>query len=1306
MKNFPSPHVHTQSLDTASTIENFAKRETELGTGYLTSTDHGTLQATRTVYDLCTTGKFKGKLKPILGIEGYFRDDVCPILTSAGVQKSKDGIWDGFKYGHITLHCLDEEAYSALSRAVSDADLRAEWHGSERKPLFTWQHIETLGQYNVTAGSGCLIGAVSRHLMRKDPVSAMKYYERLRSTFKPGNWYAEVFPHVCDRNWESKVEVAEEDGKTSTFRPWKKLKTVVGGDGIKAEDLAAEYKKDPQGTVQKHQSILEVMEARAWTALERPLSFRAITKKEGWVVNDCSPTNPGGDLQFGANQFIMAMARKYGDTVIISDDAHFSRPEEKIVQDVRLGQSGSWRMANSYHRRSSDEAFEYFRDNMGVPQSQFEGWIENGLEWADRFKDFKFSPRQTLPVSFYPQDTLRYTMGLIKKHGRMDWGNQAAVARLDEEIKLLYKNGSIDLLPYFMVVEEALFQYHKAGVLTGPGRGSAAGCRLAYLLGITHNDPLKYDLSLDRFLTLDRIQTKKMPDIDNDLSSRAILVGPEDKGGWLKERFGDCAAQISVVTTFKLKNSIKDVFRAFDRQSGNPEPRVPQEIEAVCKALPDAPQGVSDKEYVFGYKDDSGAWIPGLTETNQILQNFISKYPKEWGAVQLLLGLGKNASRHACGYLIANEPIQNFIPLMTVGEVRVTSFGAAGVEAAGGLKIDFLNINSLKDIEGAIKNIRAVYAQEELAKDEYGVSYAMVDDKKVPAVRLIPFGEKQYDVWDLPDDVEVYKDICQGRVETVFQFDAGAARQGLRHFATEDGSPSLRSINDLAAFTALDRPGPLDATVTDETGNSHNMLVEFARRSQGMKPVGAVPVLDKMLPETKGVIIYQEQCQRIFQDLGHTTAIQANEFRYRFSKKKMVDVDKIDRPIFLAGATPALGEQTARTIWDMLFAFAGYSFNRSHAVSYVTTSYACAWLKHHYPLEWWTAVLTNAKRNEIDEKFWRYCGHLIDLPDVSLSKAGFDIQNERIRAPLSLLHGLGEKAHQQLLAGAPYSSLKDLLERIEQWKIDHPRMVNKKDKKTGEKKMVPAKGVSAISSTVIQNLIVSGAMDSLFPATDESGCPMTVQQRLVQFIFTAREVCGGKKKIDSFATRYDLESPLTQLQLRKKILPAYSARLLPLVKKAMPYRIKGNHLLTFVEEGNRINPDNSVTHWVGDVREEWRIVTGKQFEQLGGLGPMEGELNVAMIAYVVTERKFDYKQRATGEPKTACELTLDVDGLRVPVVKWPSKDGLPSVFDSNLTGSIVACLFNRGRGSKDFFLCDVMMLQQPLNTKADKEESA
>jgi DNA polymerase III alpha subunit len=283
----------------------------------------------------------------------------------------------------------------------------------------------------------------------------------------------------------------------------------------------------------------------------------SVELREGFVKNECRPWCPDGDYQREVNRFVAALAKKYGDKILMSDDSHFAHPEEKIIQDARLG---GWRFAESHHRMSTEEARTYFKNKLDVPDSVIEGWVENSHEWAARFKDFRFSPRNALPTAFYPKDTLRHLFTLIQQHKRMDWNNPAMTDRLKAEVKLLHQSG-VDLLSYFMVDEEVCSLYLRHGELTGPGRGSAAGLLLTYLLGITHVNPLDYDLSMDRFMTPDRIASGKLPDIDQDLGSRELLTGWEEPA-W-EVTFEDGTTKI-VSQMEKLFNGTLTYKEAFD----------------------------------------------------------------------------------------------------------------------------------------------------------------------------------------------------------------------------------------------------------------------------------------------------------------------------------------------------------------------------------------------------------------------------------------------------------------------------------------------------------------------------------------------------------------------------------------------------------------------------------------------------------------------------------------------------------------------------------------------------------------------
>lgn len=1365
-RNFPSPHVHVDSLDSASTPEAFAKREVELGTGVLTVTDHGTLQAARRVYDLCHGKKYKGQLTPILGVEAYFRDDRCPIFAAADVPKTKwwvdplsgDTYWeepelsrnrskrkslerlkgeaekkreaseivarlqpawgyvDYFKYGHLTLHFLDEAAFKAGSRILSRADARAELHGSERKPLFGWSDLEELCAHNVTVSSGCLIGMVQRHIMQNGRFDlAEKYYDRLRGIVKPGNFYAEVFPHVCDRDWDASVVIRFEDNTEEKFSVFKGIKTekAPGGkkdkEGWKARELADAWRRSAEG----HGRLMAVMEDRVWVERPEPKKIIGVEAREGFVVNDCAPWAPGGDLQFGCNKAIIELAGKYHDPILISDDSHFVRPEEKIIQDIRLQQNGSWRFANSHHRFSSDDAWAYFKDVLQIPQPQFESWIDNNTAWGQRFKGFKFSERRSLPTSFYPKDTLKHTMALIKKHGRM-LDTPEYWARLRAEINLLHYNGTIDLLSYFFIDEEVCDVYLHNGKLTGPGRGSAAGLLLTRLFGICHAKTLEHGLSMERFMTDDRIKAGKLPDIDQDLPSRELLVDPET--GWLKKRFGDCFAQISVDTTLKLRSAVKDVARW---KRAKPELGlagfVPPEIEELTKKFIMPPQGVNDSDFVLGYTaDGADEPTPGSITYDPALQEYIRLFPDEWEHVRNCLGLTRSKGRHACAYVIADEPISSFIPLTSVSGVTVTQFTASSVEAAGGLKMDFLVINSLRDIDTCLRLIQERHGSKDhdwararsIIPMDQEVPSMRIGSEKVPLIRAIPFQGQYFDVWNLPEDVQVFREICAGQTETVFQFNTPGARKWLREFnyRKPNGSPLIDSIEAMAAFTALDRPGALNAFVSlpnkkvapyknplvpfqDNGGHGttvvktpepaptpedgRNMLQEYAARARGLPGSRDIlPIFDELIPETHGVMVFQEQLQKLYQSLTGCSGVEAEEFRSNVAKKKMAAVEKA-YPGFLERAGAKVGTDAAKRVWDFFITWGEYGFNKSHSICYVIISYACAWLKHHYPLEWWTAVLSHADKNEIDEDFWPFCGHLIKTPDINLSGSSFVIDGDGIRAPLSLLQGIGPTADAELNAGRPYRDIDDFCAKI----AAKAKAINPS---TGKK------GRSALHSGIVNKLICSGVMDSLFPGKTD------IAEQLPAYEAALAQAKNKKasKGVNPVLTNL---KPLGRYQLKKGILTAYGEDLRRLFFEARVKNIvpsKGGY-------------DFEHTH--RNKTQNLPLADAIAHQDCQDFSPLpDGGWRWAVAAYVLDDERRNFH----GHKKMA-KLLLDIEGKRQEFVRWPEKDTdkLPADFPTeNLKGALVVAIVSRYSENKKAALDAIIVIQPPLDLKEQPDE--
>lgn len=1310
MKNFATCHCHPQSLDSASTPEAFAAREQELSTGVITVTDHGSLGACRKVYDL---GKAKG-LIPVLGLEAYFRDDNCPILLEHGVPKKfydpnnekeqkdyeryPDGTYLEYnKYFHVTLHFLDEAAFNCGVRLLSKADLRAEQHGSERKPLFDWQQLEELLSHNVTVTTGCLVGMVQRHVLEYEALDiALAYYEKLRGLAKPGHFFVEVFPHDCSRNFVQGVSIELTNGESLWYYDRKMLKTDAGE--IRSKELAEAW----NGKNNPHKALVGVKNYRTWETMD-PREIKSVTYIEDFVANPCRPWAEDGDVQAGLNKVMLAFAERYGDPILIGDDSHFAHKEEKVVQDVRLAQNGSWRFYGSYHRQSSDEAFKYFNGKLGIDQKTFEGWVDNSHEWASRFKDFKFTSAISLPVSFYekkycecewyhegdPDNSLQYTFELIKKHGRMPWGNEAYEARLQAEIEMLHYNGKIDLLPYFFIDEEVCSLYEELELLTGPGRGSAAGLLLAYLLGITHVDPLKYGLSMERFMTMDRIRSGKLPDIDQDLPTRDPLVNEET--GWLKQRFGDCYAQISVDTTLKLKSAVKDVARM---KYG----RVPEDVEKWSRRFEMPPQGVNDYDFVLGYDTDEGR-VQGSIESDEELKQYIANYPEDWEVVKKCLGLGRQKGRHACAYVIADKPIHEFIPLTTVSGVRVTQYTAGAVEASGGLKMDFLVVNTLNDIGDCIKLIQK-RSGVEIPKQFY------INGRRVPRHRLIPWNGSFVDVYDLPEDQAVLREVSEGRTETVFQFNTNAAVKWLSHFNYEkgNGSKAIDSIEAMAAFTALDRPGPLNAHVgnPDSPGDEHNMLVEYARRSRGAtKSHDILPVFDELFPETYGIMVYQEQLQKLYQKITGCPGAEAEQFRSDVAKKQKAKIEKA-YPKFMKAASERIGQKDAQAVWDFVQTWAEYGFNKSHAVCYSVIGYVCAWLKHHFKLEWWCSVLKNADKVDVNEKFWAFCGHLIDLPDVGISGPTFEIQNDRIRAPIDLLHGVGEVAHKQLCQYRPYTDIQDFCDKI----ALHQQNTGKwgdsttKNKKTGETQTVKKfkKGHNALNQKVCYTLIVSGAMDSLFPATrvTEIG-----DQKVVEEITTVDKLhmyeqaiakATGAKKPKPVDAAYNSIGPLERYQRRKAVLPAYGEDLVPYLVEKRFDRFYSD------DEGRPMFSWN----YLGIKHKEVRIVNYDELRALASVDviPRGKEILVAAIGYVDTQRKWVWRG------KECCEIILDIEGAKFKAVKWggAGEEGneLPEVFNEDLEGGLLVSLYRRYRDDRPFTIESIVVLKHPLDHKVEE----
>jgi hypothetical protein len=813
--------------------------------------------------------------------------------------------------------------------------------------------------------------------------------------------------------------------------------------------------------------------------------------------------------------------------------------------------------------------------------------------------------------------------------------------------------------------------------------------------------------------------------------------------GWFKERYGDHVAQVSTDSSLKLKQAVRDVARMLHRACAKcnrfdlgdadycPQCKgasfgfVPDDIEMWCKRFVMPPMGVSDHHFVLGYEVEGEGWQPGSIESDEALKAYVLAYPEDWAIVKEALGLARQKGRHACAFVIANKPIPSFIPMTRVSGQPVTQFTAPSVEGVGGLKMDFLNIKILAKIQGALQLIR------QRSPDPSAFKAIHIDGRLVPAHRLVPTPSGDFaDIWDLPEDQEVFTDVAEGRVETVFQFGTPGAIQWLEHFRHRkaNGNMAIDSVESMAAFTALDRPGGLDVFVPNpdwqgaegDPEGQHNMLVEFARRARGSKPSpGVLAVLDELVPETYGVMTYQEQLQRVYQQMTGCSLIEAEQFRINVSKKLKEKIDAA-QPAWMERAGAKIGQENAEALWKFMKAWARYGFNKSHAVCYAVIAYACAYLKHHYPLEWWCSVLTHTPKEKIANELWRHCRHVVALPDVQKSGQGWLIEGDYVRAPISLLHGIGEKAHEQLVKYAPYTSIDDFARKIKEHQEATRGPKQRKVKGTEDQyETVVAPGRNALHRGLVHNLIVSGAMESLFSPgailsessyeplgePDPDICaearvdtrlrpPVPFPRRLstvecMRMYDAAMTKVFGKPYTKSKKVQYPVLDALGRYQARKAVLPVYGDDLRPLAKGlGLPHYLK-------LYDGRRMR--YCYMKWDRRLREnietEDPVIGGAKLDSLVAAeeAPLGG-WSVAVLAYVQATKTFQYPKST--KDKTACKLTLEVEGGRYELVHWPDRDGkLPAHVANIGAGDIVAALLVRWDQGREFAVRELKLLR-------------
>lgn len=722
----------------------------------------------------------------------------------------------------------------------------------------------------------------------------------------------------------------------------------------------------------------------------------------------------GGNIQKHINIFYKMMAKKFNIKLVPVSDSHFLNPEDKIVQDCvsRNSYKDGRYFFESRHVTRAQEMYSVLKAHLGehLTEAEFSAMIQNTYEIMNEAAKLKIKhdfhlPKIDIPDSIkartedYNMQTYYYMMQKIKEHGR--WNDSPEyVERFKREVDVIMKNETLNFLPYFLVYEDICAYARATGLMQGIARGSAGGSLLSYYLKIIHVDPVKYNLPFERFLSHARIRAGSFPDIDLDIARRARPLVMK----YLKEKYGLGFAQMATFSKMKTKKAIKDaMYSLYGRGGKDPE------IVAVCNEIDDSPQGVDEFDFLYGYTDQEGEEHKGEVEKKPILANFFQQRPEVKAMVDKLIGAIAGWSRHASAFVISTIDLSDGrVPTMVfsdkeLGEILVTQFDAPMVEKCGMVKADILGINTLNMVSDAM----------DLIKKNHGKDFRE-EQQGIPLV------------YRLPDaDHGVFSDFYQKDTDSSFQFNT----ELIKGYATEF-APLNRS--DLMAMTALCRPGALDAPLYDTMAAQYYMDVKNGKRTVEYLHSDLEPILSPY----NGVFVYQEEIMKFLVDIVGYTWEESDLIRGAIAKKKHEVIMATFEKIRVACSARGWSKEAIETICQQIQAFARYSFNKSHSHAYAELGYITLYMKHHYKLEWWTAVLNNEDNNEKVRKYIAYLGDIVAAPSLRTPEQVFTIQNGRIVAPISAIKSVGPAVVNELVSKGPFRSIEDYVERVNHSRVN------------------------------------------------------------------------------------------------------------------------------------------------------------------------------------------------------------------------------------------------------------------------------
>ena len=942
MEDFVHLHVHTyySILDGQSSIKKLVDKAIGDGMKGMAITDHGDMFGIKEFHDICNgVNKQRKKdglepFKPIFGCEMY--------VARRGDMHLKDTREDQGGY-HLIVLAKNANGYKNLIKLVSNS-----WvDGFYSRPRTDRHELEKYHE-DLIVCSACIAGEVPAKILKGDIAGAREAIEWHKKLWGD-DYYLELQRH--------EVKDPSIRANRDTFPLQQQANKVL-------IELAKEYGVKLVCTNDAHFVDKENAEAHDHllclsTGKDLDDPTRMLYSKQEWFKT-----------QQEMNDIFSDVPEAMANTVeILNKVETYSLDADPIMPFFPIpesfGTEEEWRQKFTeqqlYDEFTSDENGE----NQLSPE-EGEKKIKK-LGGYDKIYRIKFEADYLAKLAYE---------GAAKRYG------DPLSKEVDDRIRFeLHIMKTMGFPGYFLIVQDFINSARdELGVMVGPGRGSAAGSVVAYCLGITKIDPLKYDLLFERFLNPDRIS---LPDIDTDFD--------DDGRGkvlkWVMDKYGhENCAHIITYATMATKNSIKDVARV--------EKLPLADSNALCKAIPDRLPDVDGKTPKMNLTNAIKA-VRELQEAeaspNPQMANTI-KYAK------MLEGTVRGTGIHACGFIICRDPISDHVPVSTADDpdfkgtkTNCTQYDGHVIESTGLIKMDFLGLKTLSELKEACANI----------KRTRGID---VDLDTIPI-----------------DDPKTYELYQKGQTIGTFQFESAGMQKYLREL-----HPTV--FEDLIAMNALYRPGPMD------------YIPSFIARKNGREEIKYdIDCMEKYLKDTYGITVYQEQVMLLSRQLADFTRGESDALRKAMGKKKKDIVDAMKPKFIDGGVKNGHDPKVLEKIWADWEKFASYAFNKSHAACYSWVAYQTAYLKANYPAEFMAAIMSR-RRDQITEitKLMDECksmGIATLGPDVNESYEKFGVNHHgEIRFGLGAIKGMGESAAQAIISerekNGPYKTVFDFAQRV------------------------------------------------------------------------------------------------------------------------------------------------------------------------------------------------------------------------------------------------------------------------------------